>query len=326
MTDPKVTESTSSLIPILSILWGHRYRLLILGISTAVLTSVIMLLQDNYYRSTTTFYPVNSKLLEPVINVERGGGYYGDDFDVDRLLTIGHSRELAEAMIKKHELTTHYDINKQGIKGLSQTLKTYRKLIKIYKTEYDAITIAVEDKDPVMAQRLATSVREGLNLRALEVSTAAKSTMEASLQASIMAKQHQIRSITDTLSMLRSRYGIYDTEAQAEAIATREMTNANSTSLLQTIQNYNSGIAKVMELEVQQEVLSRGLAYSEDRLNDVRAALEQQNGTLHIIEEAALPLEKSRPRRSLYVIAVTLFMVGVGSLGLLASSVMSDSL
>ncbi|MCC7466104.1 MAG: hypothetical protein IT261_07540, partial [Saprospiraceae bacterium] len=74
----------------------------------ALLGSIgIALSMDNYYESTTIFYPANQDLSKPEMifgAMTKVTEYFGTDRDVDRLLEIASSNELADYMIDRYKL------------------------------------------------------------------------------------------------------------------------------------------------------------------------------------------------------------------------------
>ena len=117
-----------SLIQLIPIFWKHKGLILAATIVAAILTSVVMLLQPNYYRSSAIFYPASSMLLEPGVDNNQTMEYYGDDKDVDRLLSMANSSELINDLIEEHKLAGHYDIDDTNTKGKIKLLKKFKKL------------------------------------------------------------------------------------------------------------------------------------------------------------------------------------------------------
>ena len=278
-----------------------------------------MLLKPDYYKSTTLFYPVNSSLLEPVSNrTQSAPGYYGNDHDVDRILSIGSSNELILDAIATFNLAEHYEINIVSTKGKNKVRKRFKKNYNIKKTAFDAIQINVEDTDPAIATQIVKHVRNFINNKARALAKSSQNSMMSSLQISINAKSKELKIVTDTIRFLRQKHGIYDTRSQGEALATLEIKSGGSAQIRKKIENYNSGISDIIKLEIRQASISKNLATSQNELSDITAAFTHNSSALHIIEEASIPLEKSRPRRSLYVLGSIILVTGLAKLIILA--------
>lgn len=307
-------ENYQNVIPAVKTLWEWKISLFATALITAIMTSTIMLLMPNYYRSTTVFYPINSDLLKPITTENNASGYFGNDSDADRILSIGNSEELVQHLIQSFSLQEHYQIKGTDKKAQAKVQKRFRKLYDIKKTEYDAIQISMEDRETDVARQLAQAARGFIDQKNKEIAQAAQKMMISSLETSIQNKGSELGDITNKLAELRKKYGVYDTKSQGEALAKMEAASPSSGQVRKKIESYNAGVSDILQLEVKQEALSKSLAYSENQLADLQGSLAQEPSTLHLIEEAQIPLEKSRPRRSLYVIGAVIFVTGIAKL------------
>lgn len=300
----------SVLVYLIPTLWKHKGLILGSTLIAGVLVAAVMLAQPNYYRSTSLFYPVNSSLLDPSASINQAS-YFGDDRDIDRLLSIATSLDLKHQLIDAFDLATHYDIDTSSLKGKVKLIKTFTKNMSVFKTQYDAIQLSIEDQDPLTAQKLTKAAQDYIDDMIVGV---IRQTQERLFdQVSEQRKTLQIRlsQVVDSLSTTRSLYGIYSSESQAEALTSLEITNPLSSSLRKKISDYNRGIAAVTSLESTQTLLNSQLNGLGIKAEQLALAIGADKSALHIIEQPSLPLEKSRPKRSLYVLAA---MLGIGLL------------
>ena len=62
--------------------------------------------------------------MEPSVQInERSIEYYGDDRDIDRILTIAHSNNILEQIIQGEGLASHYDMK----------IETPRERVRLHK-------------------------------------------------------------------------------------------------------------------------------------------------------------------------------------------------
>ena len=83
------------------------------------------------------------------------------------------------------------------------------------------------------------------------------------------------------------------------------------------IDKYTKGVSKVSVLTEIQERTSLAYGRDRERYKQAQAAFDQPFKTLHLIEEAEVPIVKSRPIRSLLVIlstAIGFFFLCVGAI------------
>ena len=102
-------DSKDSLMSLLKT-FKKWFKAIFIVCTIAVVGAVaISLSLDNYYKATTTFYAASSDLAKPApiggmeINIE----YYGRDEDIDRLLSIANSGEVASRLIEEFQLADH---------------------------------------------------------------------------------------------------------------------------------------------------------------------------------------------------------------------------
>lgn len=313
-------QDTQDLIPIL---WKKKRLIIVSAIIAMVLSAIVMLLMPNYYRSTTTFYPVSESLQKPIVDVfDQKLSFYGNDNDVDRLLSISKANELKRELIEEFDLVSHYEIDSQDKKAQLKVNKKFSKLYLTEKTQYDAIEISVEDKDPTIATDIANRARALIEEKVITLTAESRNELVTSLELETKNKKTELNQLTNQIKELREKYGVYDTQSQAESLGALESKNPNSTAIKKRIKDYTQGVSEVKQLETQQEELTKILTYDQNQLNRLKANQSRKSKGLHIIETATMPLEKFRPKRSLYVL-------GTGILTFLATCLMiliADSL
>ena len=142
----------------------YRWRKQIIGVSfaVAVLTAGVSLLLPNYVKSTTIFYAASPDLASPEALFGKSNesmDYYGEDEDVDRIMTIAKSNELKDFLIAKYNLYEHYEIDSTHIKAKFKIYERLEKLYAVEKTKFDAIELSFEDKDKALATSMANDAR-----------------------------------------------------------------------------------------------------------------------------------------------------------------------
>lgn len=213
---------TDNLIDVLGILYEKRKNLVTAAVVVGFVTAIIALILPNYYKATTTFYAASPDLAKP----ERIFGYssydmnyYGSGLDIDRLMTIGFSNELAEFLIDSFKLYDHYDIDSTGEKAQFKIKEELSSLYALEKTKFDAIELSVEDKEREMAAAMANAARARINdLAQRVVKNSQKQVIDAYIK-SIGEKEKILKEVSDSLRIMRNEYGIFNTESQAEILA-----------------------------------------------------------------------------------------------------------
>jgi capsule polysaccharide export protein KpsE/RkpR len=329
----------------------YRWRKTILGLCTIVgIGSMIFswFLMDNYYQATTVFYAASPDQFKPeqIFGTStKDMDFYGDDYDVDRILTIANSSELAEHLVRDFNLYRHYDIDTTLVLAPFKVQQKLSGLYTVQKNKYNAIELSVEDKDKELSAKMANSARQKIDAIAGFLIKKTQSKLIEAYDANIKGKELYLTALSDTLKKLRERYGIYDLKSQSEIMATLvsgaeatlsrnkakyeylrkeapqlidsiAMLKANINGLEQELQaltdpastsnfnlkRYNEGYGPVELLTEIYQSESSQLSEDKERHSQLKTAFESPISAIHLVEEAKVPLIKSRPKRSLLVV------------------------
>jgi len=343
-------SENENLIDLFSVIYKNRKRIIYSCLVAAVLTALVSLFLKNYYKATTIFYPASTDLAKPVPvgGAEDIRNYYGNDFDLDRLLTIANSNEVVEFLVRKYNLYNHYDIDSTAKRGPSNLKKKLKKLYTTEKSRFDAIELSVEDVDPELAAQMANAARDQINLIAQSLIKGSQYKMVTAYDKTLGKKEIDIKALSDSLARVRAKYKIYSVESQGEVFGenlTITQSNIMNTSarlqaykdmngpqdsirklqialtglenqyraLEKSVNLFNEGYATVLSLGLEQRKFADQLAIDKERYKQLNLTYNSPFAAIHLIQEAEVPNLKSRPKRSLYVIGITM-MTGILSM------------
>lgn len=354
-------KQNDHLIEIIRLLYKKRkYILWTCTIATAI-AIICSLLLPNYYQSSTTFYAASPDLAQPtpVGGLERKQEYYGSDTDLDRLFSLANSNQVSNYLIDKYNLYDHYEINRDDKKAAFKIKENFSKLFNTKKTKYDALELSIEDKDPVLATEMTNDARNYLDQLAQTIIKKSQLQLIDKYKENIESKNNALLSLNDSLSNIRVKYGVYNTVSQSE-ILTGLLANTSSSlsgykakydifkhdpvyrdsltvikarisgteqqlsSIEKQLKLFNEGLAKVVNLEIEQREFVGQLAYDKERYKQLVAAHSSPFKALLVIEEASVPVVKSRPKRSLYVIGAAILSLVIASLTILLLHSLKD--
>jgi LPS O-antigen subunit length determinant protein (WzzB/FepE family) len=352
-------NQNESLLDILAVIYKKRKRILGTTIIAAIVVALLSLLLPNYYSASTLFYAASPDLAQP-LNTNDKQYIYGSNEDLDRLFSIAQSGEIYSFLIDSFGLYEHYDIDTSDSKAKHKLLLKLNKLYNTTKTKYDAIQLSIEDTDPVKAMQMANATRIKINHTAQNLIKRSQLGMINSLKKSIEKKNEEYRSLTDSLYRVREKYNIFNTVSQGEAYGTSmvevegKVQNLNaqltllkaidgpidSIKVLQAklagakkqqesvnkgISDYNGGYPIVTNLERERQEFGNQLMYDHERLSKLEAVYYSEINAIHIIQEAEVPVYKSRPRRSLLVVGIAILVFFAMSLAALVMDQMNKS-
>jgi LPS O-antigen subunit length determinant protein (WzzB/FepE family) len=344
-----------SLLGVLGAVYRWRKQILGLSIIAAVGTAVISLFLPNFYQAKAIVLAANSEQARPEnLYSESGGTYFfGGGDDIDRLMTIAESNELADYLIDTFNLFEHYKVDPNWPKAYHYTRLKLHERMKVTKTKRDAIEFSLEDQDPELVPRMVNAACQRINTLSKEVMRAGQRKTLNSYELSIAAKESQVRDMSDSLKTLRSKYKVYNTKqlsldltaryaqakgnylrmkgklesmlknrgVPADSITTTRNNAAGYAAevagLEAEMENLSGGEADLMLLETQYYSINGQLGDELERAKQLRAALASDIPALVVLEAAEKPIVKSRPRRSILVITAGILAFVVGVLGVL---------
>ena len=355
-------EHKDNLLGVIETVFKWKKIIIYTCLATAIGAIVTVLILPVYYQSTTTFYAASPDLATPeAIFGESGTApeYYGTGNDTERLISIANSGELASYMIEKFNLYERYDIDPNDPLGPYSVRLKFNKHYDVVKTKYDAVELSMEDEDKETAAQMANAAREYIASVAQGLIKESQSKLLTIFQKNLFEKRTQLDSLNITLQATRKQYGVYNTDAQSESlselVAKAESKLYNSTAKLEALKNgggfrdsirylqaaikgyeneifklgerlntFNEGMAQVEVLQNIQDQTSEILAEDQEHYKQIKAAYDTDFPTVMLLEKGPIPLIKSRPKRSLIVVAATMVAFIFSVLGVLIFDTYKD--
>ncbi len=332
-------EYSLSLLSVIATLFRYRKKILGITIVSGVVTLVLAFaFLPNYYQSTTIFFPASPDLFKPEqvgSESQRDIDYFGKEEDVDRTLTIANSNEVYDFLIKHFQLYKHYEIDSSGQLAAFKVRETLSKLYEVKKNKNNAIELSVEDRDPRIAAEMCNAARNKVNEILQRLIKDSQWKQMESYERLFSTKQGELTKLGDTLSALRQNFGVYDPDKQGETVAeiaakakanlirARAELNAleqeknvsrDTIALLRArmkgyeqelkegatdLQRFNAGLDPVASVSQQAKQTRFQIAIDKERYNMLKAAFSSNISALHITDIGQVPVQKSRPKRSI---------------------------
>ncbi len=275
------------------------------------------------FRSTVIMFPTSSNSISKALLSETSGEkqdilQFGEDEQTEQMLQILSSNKIRDRIIEKYNLMEHYDIKQNSAYKYTKLYNTYEDNVTFRRTEYMAVKITVNDKDPVIASKMANDIAELMD--------STKNTMQKEramqafkiVEAEYLKLKVEIQVMEDSLTKLRE-LGIHDYETQAEMINQQlaiELAKGNKSGIkaledkLSLLAKYGGPYVSLRDaLEYEKKQLSEIKAKYEEAKIDANEVLPQK----FIVNNAYVAEKKSYPVRWIIVIISTLsaFLLGV---------------
>ncbi|MEZ5041441.1 MAG: Wzz/FepE/Etk N-terminal domain-containing protein [Saprospiraceae bacterium] len=356
-------DHKDNLLGILRTLFKWKKPIIITCLLAGVGSSILVLLLPVYYKASTTFIVASPDQAKPELLFSQGNlepEFFGNANDIDRVLTIAESNELVDFLVDSFHLYDRYDINPESAKGPYYVKLAFFDRFEIIKTKRDAIQLTVEDQDPDIAAAMAKSAREQIgHITERLLKQSQQKTIEA-FKTDIKTKEKYLTIFGDSLAVLRERFGIYNTDAQTESLTGQldkaasnltynkarlkllESRSDSKRDTIRTIQGkiagledevlhlkeklktFNDGMAPVSVVERQYFEANVSMGHVMEKLKQYETAFESPISTLLLVEEADVPIIKSRPKRTITVLVAVFIAFLFSVIGVLLFDTYKD--
>ncbi len=235
---------------LLSIIFKWKWHLLIISLIAVVIALIVsVFVFKPRFKSTAYIYPSN---IAP----------YSEESETEQMLQWLNSRDVKDSVMRKHRLAEHYGINPNEKYFESTMNYLYGKNVKIAKTQYESIEIAVTDIDPVLAKDIVNSIIFYTDIKIRLTHRKKYDEVVYTFNTVLDLKQKEIDSVKQLYRDLSVQYGIYDIEGQ-----TQEITRGN----LRTVDGGGGAInAKdVLRLKTGMEEKAADLLFLSNRIKDM---------------------------------------------------------
>ena len=278
---------------------------LIVAIAAACIGSSSFFIKPKF-KSTGTVYPVN---LLP----------YGEESTTEQLLQLLQSVAVRDSVIKKFNLSKHYDISDETPEGKSYLILEYNDNVSISKTDLEAAEIKVMDTDPETACAIVNEIIHQVNMIARNLQRKSSYELLSMYSKQINAKKEEIDSMEVLIKSIRVNYGIIDFDAQAKeatkvflkvagsATDTSKMRNLQAIKLMHNMQEKGGDF-----LTLKNRIFSEKTFYFKiiEEFNIVKRDCSKELTYTNIVSKPYPATRKSYPVRWLIVlIAVVACMV-----------------
>jgi uncharacterized protein involved in exopolysaccharide biosynthesis len=143
---------------------------------------------------------------------------YSEESETEQMLQIINSQSIADSIIEKHDLWTDYKIDRNYQFAKTYMMYEYHDKIKITKTPYEAISIVVNDKDPVVACNIAKDILYFYDQKVAQLHRDKVGEVVAMYERQLELKQQGIDSLKQQLVDLGTNYGISNYSGQLREV------------------------------------------------------------------------------------------------------------
>ena len=231
--------------------------------------SIVSLLLPDYYESEVVLYPASSSSISQSLlgkNVKSKDILkFGEDEEVEQVQQILQSDLIRIRIIKKYNLSKHYQIDKDSEFKRSDLLDMYDDNVTIKRTKYSSVRITVLDQSADTAALIANDIANLLDTTMNYLQKTRSIKAFEIVEKEYQKLQNNINALNDSLTVLRS-LGVNDYKSQSEVFnqaLAQAILKGNSKAIqnlenkIQTLSTYGSSYMQITNyLEFQTEQLS----------------------------------------------------------------------
>lgn len=285
-----------------------RKKIAIVTLIAAVIAAIVSLFIPNKYQSEVILFPTKHISSGHALFYEHSDFMeIGESQELEYMMQVLHSNEIAERVIQKFDLINHYEIDTKNEKYQLKLYEKYGNNVSSEITKYSSIKISVLDTDPQMAADMANEIAVLIDtvINKMQHDRAAQAYF--SLKKDREFVMHEIEILEDSLAKIRS-YGINDYESQSEVL--------NEQWAVAKIENNPGAISSI---EKKLDVLSKygghytalrddllhahsRLSTIDKRINEIKVTSQEALTHTYILNAAVPALRKSYPIRWLNVV------------------------
>ncbi len=324
-----MVENQTNILSLLKIWYRWKKQIVSTLVGTLIISIVVLLLIPNYYKSTAIFYVASPDQSMPntIGDRELSKDFFGNDDDIDRIITIAESSEWANHMIQQFRLYEHFDIDSTAEKAPLKVREKFDKMFSIIQNSNNALELSFEDKNKRIVADMANHGRfmiEQIVRRVIK--TSQKKAIE-NYELSIVRYENNLSKLGTELNEVKQEYSIYDTNNQTEFLNKNliELIQKENTLLAQKnngqlstvrkniektkalLKRYNEGLPTVKKLEQEYEEATVQMIKEKERYKLLKSAYNAESPIVIIVEDAFEPIQKSRPKRAILLFGIMVF-------------------
>ena len=196
------------------------------------------------YKSVAVAYPAN---ISP----------YSDESETEQMLEIINSSSIMDSIVKKYDLWTDYNIDRNDPHAKTYMINEYRGKIKIGKTPNEAVSITVLDKDPEVACNIAKDILNFYDIKVHDLHTKKVGEVVDMYKRQLEQKKNDIDSLKNLYTKYCTEYGISDITSQSRETAKSLLSGSDKAKELQAnMELYGAEI-----LDLQTKIAAEGNTY-----------------------------------------------------------------
>jgi len=212
-----------SLLDVLKALYRWKIPIIVTSLIAGLIAVFYCLSIPNYYKSKVVFYPANPRIASRGAlfgGADENMDFYGGRDETNRIMNIAKSPEVVNYIVDKYDLYAHYDIDSTELEAPHYVVNDFLELYKVKKNVGDAIEISIEDTDREKTADMVWAVIGKINEINNRLTKENQRRILGSFEQKVKDKQAAFSASSDSVQLLRTKYGIVSVASQEEFLTT----------------------------------------------------------------------------------------------------------
>ena len=293
-------DNEYNLLGAIRVLLRWEKQILIATVGATILAAAYTLIfMPDYYKSYATIFPINLAYNDraAVFNMDHVE-YFGDKYDVNRVLAICQSGPIEGHIIEKYNLADHYKISKEKKYWRTKVQKEFESNYKAIKTEEGAIEISILDTDPKLAADIINDVINEIDNIYRSNLNGSKKQQLASFTKQMTDEREAIEKYGDTLAILGKQYNISVRSGSGSGSRKADIDIIEGSDL-KAVEVYKAIYARQKNMLIEYNVHA-------NIKGEIEISLRNDSKSIAIIDAPTVADKKEKPIRSLICLTTLL--------------------
>lgn len=312
MKENKQATDDFNSLNVLFFIYKWRKQLIIIGISAALISSIVALVIRNKYKSTVVLFPTTTNSIsKSLLNdsyVKEDILQFGEEEQAEQMLQILYSEGLRGRIIEKYNLMQHYEIDPADKLARTKLSDEFESNVSFKRTEFMSVKIDVLDWDPDTAALIANDIAALYDSTKLNIQRSRSEAALKIVEGEYFARLKEIKEITDSIKKI-NEMGLFggnvsgnDDSQNNTTQSPVGMAKGSPQEKLNIMAKYGSTL---MELQNKTRLFQKQLVIIKTKYEQAKVDAEQILPQKFIVSNAYPAEKKSYPVRWLIVAVST---------------------
>jgi hypothetical protein len=298
-----MTNVSFDLVDIIRTIQKKKVFIIIMTVIGLLLAGVFLMIRKDKFKGESSFF-VNNPLYTDRSTLFRSietryVDYFGGDDDVDKIMALANADTVKDRIIRNCQFQTIYNRDINDPKGHADLMRIFAKNFNCKRTEFKSVEVSYIAYDAKTAADVTNMAVKVLEETYRNYYVYMKGGIYTSIKSQVTRMDSTINVLTDSLAIMRDRYGIYSIISPARQ-------NMISSDVKGGGKGYGKAIEEIQNVESIKDQLVTDRAHYISVLNEFEATESSAMDFLKVMTRATPPTGPTGPGASTILIAAAL--------------------